>query len=441
MKQTKLILDINAHISNIECNISNEGNAIISFDNIIGKTITAVKFNAKGYNSFGDIVPVNGNEKFFLIIQDINIEMNSHSGNLKATMPNSDIKKLELEECQICYSDGTVSTYEGKEIKELNVEEYDEEKDIVDALCEEYGENYRYIPKIVDGGWICSCGIFNREDDTYCKSCNNTRDAMISSQNKDRIKDLVEKFHQIEAIRLENEKRESEEQARKNKKKKRVIILSTISGLIIIGFMAFLVIMSGRKTFSSADEMKAALQGTYTYYSNITGKAYKQIVISGDKLTYKYSSGTFDDWELTINEWNYNWGTIKTFENLVITRDGDIRDGNDLYEKGGFMASSGSNKESYESAYSALRFSGIYVSSNSSYTNCKGTITNNGKKTYRYVEVKGAFKDSSDNVLDTDWTYAVGSEGLAPGESKTFSLSVPKNSRIKSCSVSILDYE
>ena len=116
MKQTKLILDINAHISNIECNISNEGNAIISFDNIIGKTITAVKFNAKGYNSFGDIVPVNGNEKFFLIIQDINIEMNSHSGNLKATMPNSDIKKLELEECQICYSDGTVSTYEGKEI-------------------------------------------------------------------------------------------------------------------------------------------------------------------------------------------------------------------------------------------------------------------------------------------------------------------------------------
>ena len=79
------------------------------------------------------------------------------------------------------------------------------------------------------------------------------------------------------------------------------------------------------------------------------------------------------------------------------------------------------------------------MTSNSSYTVCTGTVTNYGEKTYEYVQVKGSFKDSSGTVLDTDWTYAVGSEGLAPEESTTFRLSVPKNNNIKDCSVSIMD--
>ena len=80
------------------------------------------------------------------------------------------------------------------------------------------------------------------------------------------------------------------------------------------------------------------------------------------------------------------------------------------------------------------------MSSNSSYTICTATITNNGKKTYTFVQVKGKFKDSSGTILDTDWTYAVGSEGLAPGESTTFRLSVNKNANISKCDFEIIDY-
>lgn len=68
-------------------------------------------------------------------------------------------------------------------------------------------------------------------------------------------------------------------------------------------------------------------------------------------------------------------------------------------------------------------------------------MKNTGTKTYYYVEVKGSFKDSSGNVLDTDWTYAAGSEGLAPGESSSFRLSVDKDYDITDCSVSILDFD
>ncbi len=94
-----------------------------------------------------------------------------------------------------------------------------------------------------------------------------------------------------------------------------------------------------------------------------------------------------------------------------------------------------------EDGNDVLDFSDIEVSKNSSYTICNATITNNGKKTYTFVEVKGKFKDSSGKVLDTDWTYAVGSEGLAPGESVTFRLSVDKNSNITKCDLEILDYD
>lgn len=83
----------------------------------------------------------------------------------------------------------------------------------------------------------------------------------------------------------------------------------------------------------------------------------------------------------------------------------------------------------------------VDLSTNSSYTIATGTVTNNGSHTYTFVKVKGTFEDSSGTVVDTDWTYVVGSEGLAPGETKSYRLSVPKDYTIRSCTVSILDYD
>lgn len=94
-----------------------------------------------------------------------------------------------------------------------------------------------------------------------------------------------------------------------------------------------------------------------------------------------------------------------------------------------------------EKGEDVLKFSDIELSSNSSYTICNARITNNGRKTYTFVEVKGKFATSSGVVIDTDWTYAVGSEGLAPGESATFRLSVDKDWSITRCTLELLDYD
>lgn len=98
-------------------------------------------------------------------------------------------------------------------------------------------------------------------------------------------------------------------------------------------------------------------------------------------------------------------------------------------------------KSSYGSASTDLRFSNISIQHNSSYTVVTGTVTNNGSRTYKFVTIKGSMKTSTGTVVDTDSTYAVGSEGLAPGESTKFRMSVDKNYSISKCDISIIDYD
>ena len=88
-----------------------------------------------------------------------------------------------------------------------------------------------------------------------------------------------------------------------------------------------------------------------------------------------------------------------------------------------------------------LKISNVRVYTSGNYTYAEGTVTNNSDTTVKFLEVKGSFKNSYGTVVDTDWTYAVGSEGLAPGESSKWKLSVGKDYSIEECDVSILDYD
>jgi len=79
--------------------------------------------------------------------------------------------------------------------------------------------------------------------------------------------------------------------------------------------------------------------------------------------------------------------------------------------------------------------------SNSSYTVATGSAYNAGSRTVKYVMIKVSFKDKNGKVIDTDSTYAVGSEGLAPGESTKWRASVEKDWSITNVSVSITDFD
>lgn len=103
--------------------------------------------------------------------------------------------------------------------------------------------------------------------------------------------------------------------------------------------------------------------------------------------------------------------------------------------------SNGNNYSSSVKSKYDLQITGVSVSTNSAATYCIGTIENTGDSTFKFVKVKGSFKDYNGNVIETGDSYAVGSEGLAPGESTSFRISCSRNSSVKSCSVSIYDYD
>lgn len=449
MKPEKIIIDLNAHITNITCTVSADGDAskaLISFDNLGYGVITAVKFNAKGYNSFGDVIQIGRMEKFFLIIQDISIEKNSTAKDLKAKLPNGDIRRLELEECQICYADGSVTSYAGKNDVEFDVdvfEEYGVDKESVEAIRDIVSADAKYIPQDFETGWLCSCGRWNTTEHSDCSKCGAKKQEIFKITDPDFITGLITKHRKNERDRKEKARWKAKEKERLVRRRNIKIGISVIVCVFLAIFIGRAVVLSGRTTYSSEAEMKSALQGTYTYY-NSSGKADRQILIDGDKATYKWSYRDSDDMESFIRKWDYKNGKIRTFEDLIVTDRGYLKDGKIIYEKGGHMSTSDSYSSlpyNYESGYSALQITVDRVSNDSGYTICTGSVKNNGTNTYKYIEVKGSFRDSSGNVIDTDWTYAAGSEGLAPGESTTFRLSVTKNSKITSCSVGLLDYD
>lgn len=88
-----------------------------------------------------------------------------------------------------------------------------------------------------------------------------------------------------------------------------------------------------------------------------------------------------------------------------------------------------------------LIISNIQITNNSVFTVASGTITNRGYSNVSFVKIKGSFLNSSGRTIDTDWTYAVDSVQLAPGESKKWEMSVTKDSSIKKVNVEIIDYE
>ncbi len=88
-----------------------------------------------------------------------------------------------------------------------------------------------------------------------------------------------------------------------------------------------------------------------------------------------------------------------------------------------------------------LDFSNLSWDSNSLYTIATGSAKNISNKVVKFATIKISFMDDNENVIDTASTYAVGEEGLNPGESCKWTASVDKDLKITKYSVSLIDYE
>ena len=81
------------------------------------------------------------------------------------------------------------------------------------------------------------------------------------------------------------------------------------------------------------------------------------------------------------------------------------------------------------------------VTYNRGYYYCNGTVHNVSSSTHYYVKVKVTYYDSNDTVLTTDWTYAVGSEGIRGGENQQFEIMTKVNGSVDKYRVEVLDWD
>lgn len=88
-----------------------------------------------------------------------------------------------------------------------------------------------------------------------------------------------------------------------------------------------------------------------------------------------------------------------------------------------------------------LSFSDLSWDSNDLYTIATGSAKNISDKIVKFANIKISFMDDSGNVIDTASTYAVGEEGLNPGESCKWTASVTRDSKITKYQVSLINYE
>lgn len=76
----------------------------------------------------------------------------------------------------------------------------------------------------------------------------------------------------------------------------------------------------------------------------------------------------------------------------------------------------------------------------SSYTLFTGKITNVDNRTHKFATVKLKLKIGA-QVVDSDWTYAVGSEGISPGESARFEIYYSGDAYWTDYEIELLDYQ
>ena len=351
MRTVQKVIDINAHIENLKCEINvDNGNAVakISFTNLGYGDITAIKFNACGYNSFGDIVPVNGKNEFFLIIQDMTIEKNKTATDLKAKLPNADIRKLDLEECQICYADGSIASYEGENSISFELEQFDNQEHL-NALHKLYDKNAKFRPRDFEQGWICSCGRFNGNEKNACSLCGKNKANTIKICSQNNLNNLIEEYRISE--KKDRESREADRKKLEKEKKKRYFKIGIAAAICIV--LAFpigrAIQLSNRTTYESEEEMRAALQGVWTYYEkdNEYSARYKFNIKNNTLIKRWVIVGSNSDLDLTIRKWNPKQGTfeVSTVGKCIVLRNGNIKDreGNE-YERGGGWSDSDSGR-------------------------------------------------------------------------------------------------
>lgn len=93
------------------------------------------------------------------------------------------------------------------------------------------------------------------------------------------------------------------------------------------------------------------------------------------------------------------------------------------------------------STYKTLELTIDDASTSYGYITVEGSISNPTNNAYSYVELKVKILDKNGKVIDTENTYAVGSETLSPGDTKKWDAMLKADDRADNVEVEIINYK
>lgn len=293
MKNVIRIIDINAHITNIQSQIvADKGakKALLRFDNLGYGVITAVKFKVRAYNDFGDVVPVNGKKSFFLVVQDINVPENMSLADIEVELPDLDIRKLDVEESQVRYSDGRVLNYNGEHKIKFVLEEFSaEEQETLNALRDVFDSRVTYKPLESPYGWICTCGRFNVIENNTCSLCHHTKQSVKEALSEEGQKMAVKNKTDLDQARSIALKAEEKASDRKEKKKRRRNRLAVGLAILLV-LLVFALSASYSWTKERAEKI---IVGTWEIYKLFENG--QEVTASEEDISTDISLGIADD--------------------------------------------------------------------------------------------------------------------------------------------------
>lgn len=305
-------VDMNANILYLKHEIvadTSKTQARIEFRNMAYGTITAVKFEARGYNAFGDVIQIAGKPTFDIVAQDLVIAPKKYA-KLDSVLPSKDIRKLDLKLKQVCYANGKIVNVQPEEIVTYEIEELDgngsleerEKRELLEkkttaAIC---------FPKRYGRNWVCICAYLNKNTDAICRQCGCRQVEIFEYYTEENIKAKIDERNKraaaeearrkAEQIKFEaeqkrqREERERQEAEQRAKAAKRGKIIAGVVGVVTIcGVTGFLV-----------NEMVIIPKDKYNHaVSMMESEMYQEAALEFSEL------GSYKDASEKANEANY----------------------------------------------------------------------------------------------------------------------------------------
>ena len=268
-------VDMNANILYLKHEIvadTSKTQARIEFRNMAYGTITAVKFEAKGYNAFSDVIQIAGKPTFDIVAQDLNIAPKKYA-KLDSVLPSKDIRKLDLKLKQVCYANGKIVNVQPEEIVTYEIEELDGAKGQLEYeaknILEKKTVEAKCFPKRYGRDWICICGYLNKNTDAICKKCGCkqvdvfetcTEEAVEETLRMQREQKKIEQEKEqarlnAELVHWEEKQRKQIEYERKAKERTFLILGGGIIAFCLVVIVGML-IYRGRYGLSKEDQRK-----------------------------------------------------------------------------------------------------------------------------------------------------------------------------------------